>query len=128
MVGVGRNDSACVVVFDFRRGVLSKGTEPESAEHVAYLTAQHEQRTNFPLISIQDEHGNLPAHFIEQALPGANGGNAEVLPVKIWGPAGTAAALQKICGFDSARGREAAGDPAKYRTQTEWLRGRGEIP
>ncbi|MGE4578102.1 MAG: DUF2235 domain-containing protein [Desulfuromonadales bacterium] len=45
---------------------------PQAARAVYHLTAQDEQRRNFPLSSLRSADGSLPTHFVEEAMPGAH--------------------------------------------------------
>lgn len=53
-------------------GEFNLNLAADSAKRVVHLTAYHEIRKNFPLTSIRDSSGSMPAHFTEIELPGVH--------------------------------------------------------
>ena len=53
-------------------GPIILDLHPDAARAVFHLTAKDERRRNFPLSSIRGADGSLPAHFTEEAMPGAH--------------------------------------------------------
>ena len=98
---------------DTDEGPFNLHLGPASAEHVVHLTAHHEQRKNFPLTSVQDAAGNLPAHFTERALPGVHadlgggyGVTPEALAVATWDTAGHGGTRERLYREMRERGNE----------------------
>ncbi|RFA29413.1 hypothetical protein CAI21_10155 [Alkalilimnicola ehrlichii] len=68
--GNNRNDNP-VANFGFP-GPVILDLHPKAAQAVYHLTARDEVRKNFPLSSIKPADGSLPAHFVEDVMPGVH--------------------------------------------------------